>query len=32
LSFLEREVHDFARYLDRKLNVAPAGEIRAAAE
>ncbi|MFL5258286.1 MAG: SRPBCC family protein [Hyphomicrobiales bacterium] len=32
LSFLEREVHDFARYLDHKLNGVPASQIREAAE
>jgi choline monooxygenase len=32
LSWLEREVHDFARYLDRRLNGPAAGLVREAAE
>lgn len=32
LSWLEREVHDFARYLDRRLNGPASGLIREAAE
>lgn len=32
LSWLEREVHDFARYLDRRLNARPARAVREAAE
>ena len=32
LSWLEREVHDFARYLDRRLNGPATGLIREAAE
>lgn len=31
-SWLEREIHDFARYLDRKLNAPVKSEMRAAAE
>ena len=32
LSWLEREIHDFARYLDRRLNGPQAAQIRTAAE
>ena len=32
LSWLEREIHDFARYLDRRLNGPPAQIVREAAE